>query len=256
MTSSPFDFRPPAEAEDQEEPYVHIYAGGAVCDTDKRGAPTPRGLPFAELVVDTSDGFIPLWGPGVTLRWRFEERSMMLFQDPEGARAALRGLMGEALMLWGHAVPVRFREARDAWDFEVRVSNQKKCSRHGCTLARAFFPDSGQHDLLLYPSLFEQPRREQVETLAHEFGHIFGLRHFFADIKEQQWSSEIFGQHSPFSIMNYGEESVLTKADRDDLTRLYGLVHSGQLQQINGTDIRLMRPFSERRLYPFAHAGA
>ena len=254
LDSTPLDFRPASEAEDQDEPYVHIYANGAVCDTDTRGQPTPGGRSVTELVVDSSEGFIPLWGGGVTLRWRFDERSMMLFLNPEGAKAALRALMGEALMAWGHAVPVRIQEVRDGWDFEVRVANAKKCNRFGCTLARAFFPDSGQHDLMLYPSLFEQPRPEQVETLAHEFGHIFGLRHFFADIREQQWSSEIFGEHKPFSIMNYGAESILTQADRDDLTRLYGLARSRQLTQINGTDIRLIRPFSEQRLHPFAHA--
>ena len=41
------------------------------------------------------------------------------------------------------------------------------------TLARAFFPDSGQHDLMMYPSLFEQPRHEQVETLANDQVFIF-----------------------------------------------------------------------------------
>ncbi len=125
LDSTPLDFRPASEAEDQDEPYVHIYANGAVCDTDTRGQPTPGGRSVTELVVDSSEGFIPLWGGGVTLRWRFDERSMMLFLNPEGAKAALRALMGEALMAWGHAVPVRIQEVRDGWDFEVRVERQE-----------------------------------------------------------------------------------------------------------------------------------
>jgi len=83
-----------------------------------------------------------------------------------------------------------------------------------------------------------------VETLIHEIGHIFGLRHFFANISEKEWPSEIFGTHSKFSIMNYGEHSMLTHDDRDDLRRLYELAWRGALTHINGTPIQLVRPFN------------
>ncbi len=60
------------------------------------------------------------------------------------------------------------------------------CNTTGCVLASAFFPDSGQHKLLIYPKMFEQTRKEQVDTLIHEIGHTFGLRHFFADVSESR----------------------------------------------------------------------
>jgi adenylylsulfate kinase-like enzyme len=44
--------------------------------------------------------------------------------------------------------------------------------------------------------------------------------------------------------MNYGEDSKLTDADRDDLKTLYKQARSGELRAINGTPIHLMRPFS------------
>jgi hypothetical protein len=44
--------------------------------------------------------------------------------------------------------------------------------------------------------------------------------------------------------MNYGAKSVLTEADLRDLTELYRLAWSGQLPQINGTPVRLVRPYS------------
>jgi hypothetical protein len=91
--------------------------------------------------------------------------------------------------------------------------------------------------------MFGQARQEQVETLVHEIGHIFGLRHFFANVSETAWPSQIFGTHKPFSIMNYGSESVLTAEDRFDLKRLYQLVWSGELTQINGTPIKLVKAF-------------
>jgi hypothetical protein len=230
-----------------EEPYVHIYHHGAVCETDGRGHATPGGRSLVEIVVDATEGFIPLWDSDVMLRWRFQPRSMAMFRTPEQARSLIRTLFGEGLMLWEDAAPVTFCEVDEAWDFEIAVNPAEKCNPNGCTLARAFFPDAGQHELLLYPTLFEQSREEQIETIAHELGHVFGLRHFFADIRETRWRSEIFGEHSPFSIMNYGPQSVMTQHDRDDLKKLYQLAWAGELASINGTPIRLVRPYSEFR---------
>lgn len=78
----------------------------------------------------------------------------------------------------------------------------------------------------------------------HEIGHIFGLRHFFANISETRWASEIFGTHRPLTIMNYGNQSELTDDDRSDLARLYQAVWTGELTNINGTPIRLVKPFN------------
>jgi len=91
--------------------------------------------------------------------------------------------------------------------------------------------------------MFEQIHKEQVDTLIHEIGHTFGLRHFFADVSETAFPSVKFGTHAPFSIMNYGAMSELTDVDRSDLTQLYQKVWSGDLTKINGTSIRLLRPF-------------
>lgn len=79
--------------------------------------------------------------------------------------------------------------------------------------------------------------------MIHEIGHIFGLRHFFAPELETPWPSVIFGEHKPFSIMNYGENSELTDTDKNDLKKLYKSVWSGQLTNINGTPIRLFKPY-------------
>ena len=172
---------------------------------------------------------------------------MLVFENPEAAKTALRQLFGEALLAWGDAAPVRFSERHDAWDFEIVVRPEDKCTINGCTLASAFFPDPGRHELVIYPRMFAQVRAEQIETLAHELGHVFGLRHFFADVSETAWPVEIFGEHNKFSIMNYGANSTLTDTDRSDLTRLYEQVWNGDLTSINGTPVKLMRPFSHFR---------
>jgi len=230
---------PTREAESQ----VHVLGPGIVCDTEPRGQATPQGRSPLEIVVDASEGFIPLWAKDVTLRWRFRERSMNNFVNPAAAKREIRKLFAEALLKWGTAAPVKFSEDQDVWDFEIVMRSADDCSASGCVLASAFFPDSGRHQFVLYPKMFTQSRKEQVDTFVHEIGHIFGLRHFFAKISEGAWPAEIFGTHSPFSIMNYGTLSELSPEDKADLARLYQAARNGTLLHINGTPIRLVKPY-------------
>lgn len=222
---------------------VHIMGKGIVCDTEARGHAHPQGRSTLELVINASEGFIPLWAKEVTLRWRFRERSMDYFAKPAAAMNAIRKLLGEALSAWGDSAPVKFTEDKDVWDFEIVIRRSDDCSANGCVLASAFFPDTGRHELTLYPKLFTIDRKEQVETLVHEIGHVFGLRHFFAKLKETASKSELFGVQDKFSIMNYGVLSTLTDNDKKDLSLLYEQAWSGVLKDINGTPIRLVQPF-------------
>lgn len=242
--ANPFDLIDHAR---EPDPNAHVFGAGHRCKTDTRGLETPKGRSPFELRVNSSGGFIPLWAPEMMLRYRFQELSMRRFRDPEAARAGIRQLLGEALASWGDASPIRFAERQDAWDFEITVRNADDCDTSGCVLASSFFPDAGQHELVLYPEMFGQVKKEQVETLVHELGHVFGLRHFFANVSESAWPSELFGTDSQFSIMNYGANSYLTPDDVNDLKKLYQAAWAGTLTNINGTSIRLMKPFSSNR---------
>jgi len=232
-----------AEPSNKPDPDVHVFGNGFRCDTESRGHLTARGRTPLEIVVDASEGFIPLWAKDTTLRWRFRESTMKYFKSPAAAKAEIRKLFGEALLAWGDAAPVKFAERTDASDFEIVMRRNDDCDASGCVLASAFFPDSGRHQLVMYPKMFTQVRQEQVETLIHEIGHVFGLRHFFANVSETAWPSQIFGTHKPFTIMNYGGLSALSADDKADLKRLYQLVWSGELTQINGTPVKLVKAF-------------
>lgn len=245
-----FELASASTAKSRLEGITHICHGGARCETETRGYPNPRDRSPVELVLDSTNGFIPLWDTDVTLNWRFQEQSLLAFQNPEAVKTYTRELLGEALVAWGNAVPVRFSETRDPWDFEIVVSAQDNCNEIGCVLAQAFFPDAGQHEVVVFPRMFQQDRAEQVETLAHELGHVFGLRHFFANVSETAFPSEVFGTPDRFTIMNYGADSTLTPADRNDLIALYGAARSGLLTHVNGTPIRLFKPFSSYRQTP------
>ncbi len=242
-TKSVFAQKTKAELVKDKASGIHKYGDSFICATDATGHATPGGRSPLEIVVDASEGFIPLWEQHQVLRWTFDEVSLSYYKNPEGIKTYIRSLFGEALMNWGAAVPIRFSENSDNSDFQIDVRSSDNCNNVGCVLASAFFPDAGRHQLVMYPKMFEQDRQEQLETLIHELGHVFGLRHFFAKISEEAWPSEIFGEHEPFSIMNYGSKSVLTDADRDDLESLYHQVWCGDLIDINGTPIHLVTPF-------------
>lgn len=241
--SNPFEPRKAEDAVHVAEPQVHVYGHSVICSTDARGYATPGNKSRNKLVLEASEGFIPLWEKDVTLRWRFQERSMSFFKNTAAAKNAIEEILAEAVLAWGEAVPVKLAKRDDAWDFEIVMKKVDECGINGCVLASAFFPDNGRHKLLVYPQIFKQGRKEQVETLVHEFGHIFGLRHFFAKVSETAWPSEIFGTHKPFSIMNYGSQSELTNDDKSDLKELYQMAWRGELKNINGTPIKLVKPF-------------
>jgi len=241
-----FELRNNADPLAKADVATHAYgAKRHVCSTDARGYKTRRDRDPTELVLDATEGFIPLWAKGVNLRWRFNDASMNYFQDPVAAKNALRKLFAQAVLQWGDAVPVTFTERNDAWDFEILMKQNDDCNASGCVLASAFFPDSGRHRLNIYPKMLHQEHDEMIETLVHEIGHIFGLRHFFANVSEQAWPSEIFGTHDKFTIMNYGHESMLTEVDIRDLKLLYEQVWSGELTNVNGTKIVMVTPFHE-----------
>ena len=117
----PSILRKAKEPSEESERLVHVMRDGVVCDTERRGHPTPQGRSPTRIVVDASEGFVPLWAPETILRWRFRERSLKAFEDSAATEAAIEQLLAEALLAWGDAAPVRFTKDNDVWDFEIVV---------------------------------------------------------------------------------------------------------------------------------------
>src|SRR5215211_998013 len=136
--TNPFSLR----KDDKPNPQVHVFRKKVVCDTERRGFKRPEGRSPLEIVVDASEGFIPLWKKNMTLRWRFSESSLSSFANPGVVRSEVRKLLGEAVLAWGEAAPVKFSERTDAWDFEIVFRKSPECDINGCVLASAFFPDA------------------------------------------------------------------------------------------------------------------
>ena len=197
---------------------------------------------LTEIVVGLGD-HIPLWKQNVTLKWRLHP-SFNNYRNSENVKNYIKGILNEAIGKWGNASPVKFQETNSTFDFEI-IMRPDNCNANGCTLASAFFPNSNLNVLTLHPKMFQQNRFEQVETMIHEIGHIFGLRHYFAKEREATWRSEVFGHHYPLTIMNYGHNSTFTEQDKVDLKRLYSMVWSRQLRNINGMPIKLYNSLTQ-----------
>jgi len=219
---------------------------GRKCITESRfpnppEAPQREGIQ-PEVVVDVVRDHIPLWEPNTILNWRFEEASIQRHADGEHMKRRVRRLLHAAVSEWSDAAPVKFVESQADWDFEIAILKRRDCDEDGCTLASAFFPaDRGRQRLLILPTLFECSRDEQVMTLVHELGHVFGLRHYFADTEEAAFPSKTFRTHSSFTVMNYGWKSRLTVADRKDLEWLYEAAWSADAEARLGLPVRLCK---------------
>src|SRR5215216_6510922 len=78
-----------ADTSSKPDPDVHVFGNGFRCDTETRGHATPQGRSPLEIVVDASEGFIPLWKKDTTLRWQYRESSFEGFEDHRAAKAAV-----------------------------------------------------------------------------------------------------------------------------------------------------------------------
>jgi len=77
--------------------YLHWYKNDegtkVICITDSRGYEQPDNKSILEIIVDASDGFIPLWDRGVTLNWRFNKSFGSYFENPSAAKDGIMKIM-------------------------------------------------------------------------------------------------------------------------------------------------------------------
>ena len=56
---------------------------------------------------------------------RFQVQSLSFFGNPEAAKK-ISNILGEAILAWGDATPVKFDRTDTNWDFEIKMKAQEE----------------------------------------------------------------------------------------------------------------------------------
>ncbi|KAM6484992.1 hypothetical protein HDV62DRAFT_353796 [Trichoderma sp. SZMC 28011] len=175
------------------------------CTTETHGC--------AEVRVGKGD-HIPRWRRNSTLSYFVHNES---FPTPADA-ICVREAMQKAACMWG-GIGAAFQEidCRDSATFVVEY-HPRECRT---VYARAFFPDELPSELLVY-NLALSNATFLANILAHELGHILGLRHEFADDDKQERKLRcvLFGKKNPRSIMDYYKDLGQLQVSEQDLREL------------------------------------
>ncbi|PKK42685.1 hypothetical protein CI102_12727 [Trichoderma harzianum] len=184
---------------------VHAAAAKYKCATQTHGC--------AEIRVGW-DGKIPRWRKGSELSYVVCVESF-----PSPLSSLVEDSMKAAIDMWG-GISVRFKQVarNDPATFAVIYENRNR-NVYACS----FFPNDSSRELTIYPPSLREPNY-LANILAHEVGHILGLRHEFAHEREKGHASALFGSENADSIMNYFDhpkQLQVREQDLEELKRFY-----------------------------------
>lgn len=191
---------------------------------------------------------VPRWAPGSVLTYVICTET---FPSPDDASYTTNQL-AEAIHMW-MGIGATFKQVQRDCKATFRVVYRPRPQPYmENVLARAFFPNKGHADertLQIYALAFSDAHvNYQANILAHEIGHILGLRHVFAKEKEDTWS-ETWMNECQNSVMDYYPDSSLLRVQQQDLEELEAFYKSS-MEEYHGQPVIRFEPQSF--VYPLA----
>lgn len=183
-------------------------------------------------VIDDTE--IRRWTRGCTLKAIIAAET---FPDPHYAALAGAAIM-EAGYKWKEvAVKIKVVHRQKRASFRIMYSDAPP--KPG-VLAKAFFPTTGRakkRTLFLYPGAFADENRDYLAgILAHELGHVQGLRHEF---ETQADGSIRLGRKNRRSVMNYLSDIRKLRVGRQDRKEL-AMLYSSHVTRSLGLRIKVL----------------
>ncbi|KAI1177882.1 hypothetical protein F4777DRAFT_540720 [Nemania sp. FL0916] len=179
-------------------------------------------------------GYIPRWVRGATIPYIVIERS---FRGRGHARFAA-AMAARAIAMW-QGIGVTFEQVsrNSLATFDIRYRDLPFNEKPD-VYAEAFFPQEGRGTLYVYQLAMLEPNRGCLDgILAHEIGHILGLRHEFAG----EPGSVLWGKRNVNSVMNYFSDVRQYSVQNQDLMELRSF-YEFTGKQYKGLEIRDFMP--------------
>ncbi|UKZ90233.1 uncharacterized protein TrAFT101_005260 [Trichoderma asperellum] len=166
---------------------------------------------------------IPRWRIGSVILYNICTETFATSVAADSVSAA----MTEAISMWGEIKGVVFKEVGRDDPATFRIKYKKSHSSHPNVYAKSFLPRECPSSLVVYQKALENTSY-LANILAHELGHIWGLRHEFAPEKEKYLPSVRIGSENRQSIMNYFDDLSKLQVGEQDRKELAAFYAHGQ----------------------------
>lgn len=182
------------------------------------------------IVLGTLKNDVTLWANGCTIKWVARADG---YPSRDNATYAAQGVASAAdawTTIMQGRVKFEYTEVFNDACFQVAYGGDQNN-----VLASAFFPDDYNNPLntlYVYKRQFDDDQKTYVtNTMAHELGHVLGLRHEFAQEGIPGWlqpedslrgpESVIYGTRNEKSVMAYYVGQQIQQSDVDDIRSAY-----------------------------------
>jgi len=97
--------------------------------------------------------------------------------------------------------------------------------------ARSFFPHQVDKDVVVFKYGMDPTKRFKLKNVfLHELGHVFGLRHEFAIVKEGRGAKQFMTANKD-SVMEYNKVPMIQETDKEGIREFYKLKNGADIDR-------------------------